>query len=65
MEKDYSIESLCNIFAEHAQISDEQAEQFKLQFPDQEDPSRGFNLARALCFMACELHRLKSINIGR
>jgi len=66
MEHDYSVEKLCNVFSEHAEMADRHQkfvnEVFVEQNPGQEIPvhmGNPFNIAKALSVMADEIAKLK------
>lgn len=67
MQYDYRLESLSAIFAEHADRADKCQEdlvkQYREDYPHTPLPDHfkdGFNIARALSVMACELEKLKN-----
>jgi hypothetical protein len=69
---DYSIESLCALFQEHAIKADEQRqksiESFRENYPNESLPehfSCDFNIAHALGIMAEEISKLKHITSAK
>ena len=66
MDKNYTVEALGYTFFKHAEQYDEALKEdirkFKENFPDSELPEHmktGFNVARALSTMACEIEKIK------
>jgi hypothetical protein len=62
MEYDYTIEALSLTFSKHADKADLQFQEDKNKYDWAKEPGAGFNVARALSVMCCEIERLKQIS---
>jgi hypothetical protein len=67
MSKDYSIESLSEVFSDHAEKFDRDSkrniEEYKIKYPDQDLPEHmkeNFNLAQALSLICKEIIIIKA-----